>query len=696
MARARQLELNNFRTGFTLGAVARGFDVSFAARISNTGTSMNIASSAGLAASSKSMAGACMRRSTASRRIAGALLSVCASLAYAAPFNYVANYADGTVSVVDLSTNTVVATVPHAVAATSGAAAKPGIGLGPLGVALNPAGTRGYVVNYGDSTDLKTPGTVAVIDTDPTSPTLNTVIASITVGIRPEIVAFSPNGTLAYVTNSVGNTVSVIDTTANKETAKIATTGVPIGVAFTPDGKKAYVTLADKSRVAVIDTATNAVSSTTIALSYSNPIGIVINAAGTLAYVADFGLAEATPARAGAVSVIDLSKNTEVAAIPVGVGPTGIAISPDGSRVYVTNYVGGTVSVIDTSTNKMIAQALTGLGPLGISLDSNATFAYINNSSSNTVSIFDLTANVVRGPVSVGSAPNYSAVTSSAALSVNLNQRGLNGAWYNQSTSGQGFYIDALPDTNGPGNGVLSAGWFTYDVTAAGGQRWYWLQGAVSSANPVASLTIYRGTGGNFNAAPAVTAVAVGQATLTFVDCTHGVLRYAFSDGSNRAGFIGLTRLTGNATCTTAGDSGPLVGTAQYSGSWYNPSTSGQGLVVNVDATQPAGTSLFGGWFTYAPNGQQIGGGASQSWFALQSGAGQGNSFAANIFAGTGGVFMTPPDSNFNSTQVGTANIVFTSCTAMSVTYNFSAGVNQGLSGTMSLARLGPAPPGCQ
>jgi len=660
---------------------------------------MKNASSVELATSPQGMAGAVgfgARGWSSSRILVGALMALCAPLVCAAPFNYVANYAGNTVSVVDLSTNTVVATVPQAVAATSTAAATAGIGLGPLGVAINPAGTRVYVANYGDSTDLKTPGTVAVIDADQTSATLNKVIATITVGVRPEIIAFNPSGTLAYVTNSVGNTVSVIDTTANKETTKLAVGGVPIGVAFTPDGKKAYVTLADKSRVAVIDAIANTVSSTTIPLSYSNPIGIAINSAGTFAYVADFGLAEASPAQAGAVSVIDLSKNAEVAAIPVGLGPTGIALSPDGSRVYVANYVGGTVSVVDATTNKMIAQTLSGVGSLGISVDSNGTFAYVNNSGSNSVTVLDLATNVASGAISVGSSPNYGAVTSSAGLSVNLNQRGLNGAWYNPSASGLGFYVDSLPDTNGPGNGTLNAGWFTYDVTAAGGQRWYWLQGAVTSTNPVATLTIYTGTGGNFNTAPPVSAVAVGQATLKFVDCLHGVLRYSFSDGSGRTGFFGLTRLTGNATCTPAGDSGPVAGGAQYSGSWYNPNTSGQGLVLTIDPTQSAGPSLYGGWFTYAPNGQQIGGGASQSWFALQSSqVGQGNTYAANIYSGSGGVFMgvgVKP----TITNVGTANVVFTSCTTMSLTYNFTAGVNQGLSGTMSLARLGPPPTGCQ
>ncbi|GAA2334935.1 hypothetical protein [Streptomyces cuspidosporus] len=35
--------------------------------------------------------------------------------------------------------------------------------------------------------------------------------------------------------------------------------------------------------------------------------------------------------------------------IPVGLGPIGIAMAPDGAHAYVTNFGSGTVSVIDTA-----------------------------------------------------------------------------------------------------------------------------------------------------------------------------------------------------------------------------------------------------------------------------------------------------------------------------------------------------------
>ena len=59
------------------------------------------------------------------------------------------------------------------------------------------------------------------------------------------------------------------------------------------------------------------------------------------------------------VSVIDTTTNIVVATVGVGRGPFFVAITPDGSRAYVTNrnfiVTPGTVSVIDTATNIVVA-----------------------------------------------------------------------------------------------------------------------------------------------------------------------------------------------------------------------------------------------------------------------------------------------------------------------------------------------------
>src|SRR6516165_8918255 len=56
------------------------------------------------------------------------------------------------------------------------------------------------------------------------------------------------------------------------------------------------------------------------------------------------------------VTVINTITNKVVTTIEVGLAPSGVAVAPDGTKVYVANEtVNGTVSVIDTATNAVSA-----------------------------------------------------------------------------------------------------------------------------------------------------------------------------------------------------------------------------------------------------------------------------------------------------------------------------------------------------
>ena len=63
-------------------------------------------------------------------------------------------------------------------------------------------------------------------------------------------------------------------------------------------------------------------------------------------------------------ALIDTATNTVSATMPVGLNPTGVAVNPDGSKVYVANLNANTVSVIDTPTNIVIATIPVGSQPV--------------------------------------------------------------------------------------------------------------------------------------------------------------------------------------------------------------------------------------------------------------------------------------------------------------------------------------------
>ena len=77
------------------------------------------------------------------------------------------------------------------------------------------------------------------------------------------------------------------------------------------------------------------------------------------------------------VSVIDTATNTVIATIPVGSHPQGVAVTPDGSRVYVANQGAvegvGTVSVISTATNTVTGIPIpVGSYPFGLAVTRTA------------------------------------------------------------------------------------------------------------------------------------------------------------------------------------------------------------------------------------------------------------------------------------------------------------------------------------
>ncbi len=68
------------------------------------------------------------------------------------------------------------------------------------------------------------------------------------------------------------------------------------------------------------------------------------------------------------VSVIKTSNNTVVKRVRVGGGPSGVAITPNGSDAYVTNGDSNTVSVIKTSTNMVVKTVRVGDFPAGVAI----------------------------------------------------------------------------------------------------------------------------------------------------------------------------------------------------------------------------------------------------------------------------------------------------------------------------------------
>ena len=80
------------------------------------------------------------------------------------------------------------------------------------------------------------------------------------------------------------------------------------------------------------------------------------------------------------VYVIDTSSNTVTSSISVSGGATGVAISADGSKLYVSNGANNTVSAFNTSDNSAIGSPISvGTYPRGIAFTPDGSYAYVAN-----------------------------------------------------------------------------------------------------------------------------------------------------------------------------------------------------------------------------------------------------------------------------------------------------------------------------
>ena len=70
-----------------------------------------------------------------------------------------------------------------------------------------------------------------------------------------------------------------------------------------------------------------------------------------------------TEGAAASVSVVDVARQAVIDSIVVGRRPWGIALSPDGRRLYTADGRSNSVSVIDTKTRKVIAAIPVGERP---------------------------------------------------------------------------------------------------------------------------------------------------------------------------------------------------------------------------------------------------------------------------------------------------------------------------------------------
>ncbi len=166
----------------------------------------------------------------------------------------------------------------------------------------------------------------------------------------PFFVTTSPDGSMLYICNQSGHSVTFVDARTQKVVGEIAVGVQPEAAAPTPDNSFLYVCNAESDNVSVIDIARKQVVKEIKVGDW--PSGIKISKDGKTAYVACSGSMWNT------VDVIDTGRMEKVRSIFTSdYGPRTLDISPDGKTIAVVldtcGSINRSVNFIDLASGKV-------------------------------------------------------------------------------------------------------------------------------------------------------------------------------------------------------------------------------------------------------------------------------------------------------------------------------------------------------
>ena len=178
------------------------------------------------------------------------------------------------------------------------------------------------------------------------------------VGSVPKVVEITPDNKYVLVANWCSYTVSVISIEQNKVVKTVKIGRYPRGIAINNDSSKAYVAEMGGNRIHVINLQDFSTSFIPIG---SNPRAIVLSPDNSTMYV--------TMNLSGRVASWDLVSNKPGKSVRTGEAARSLAISGDGSALYVVNYKSDTMSRVRTNDMKVTQNIKVCDEPIGITYD---------------------------------------------------------------------------------------------------------------------------------------------------------------------------------------------------------------------------------------------------------------------------------------------------------------------------------------
>ena len=343
---------------------------------------------------------------------------------------------------------------------------------------------------------------------------------------RPQDIIFLEHRGSAIVSNLLGNNITEYDAESGAFIRVWASgIGQPTRMEIGPGNLLYVVQWAGNGRVWRYDLDGNFVDEFTT-VGVSNSIGMDWDAQGNL-YVASFDQAH--------IRRFDPDGNDLGLFVSTNLqGPTNIAFEDDGN-LLVLDWSGQSVKRFDASGN-FLGVVVAAIGePEGLVLLDNGEFL-VGHGSASSVPRYGPNGAFIGNLVAPGSGglakPNAVRIRGRGFV-VNA---GLNDAWFNPDTPGQGFFFNVFPELN-----LVFIAWFTYDVerppqdvqAILGEPGHRWITGIGPFDGDTVNISLELTQGGVFDSGdpPVQQSDAYGTMSITFHDCATATVEYSIPDG---------------------------------------------------------------------------------------------------------------------------------------------------------------------
>jgi DNA-binding beta-propeller fold protein YncE len=246
-------------------------------------------------------------------------------------------------------------------------------------------------------------------------------------GGAPTSIALLGGGTaLVTPTGPDASEASLIELSSDRVLAQVPLDVAAFSAVTAPDSQTAYLGTND-GRVLEFDVASSSVTgSIDLGVPKSRANHLALNAAGTLLYASSF--------TTGTISEIDLASSSVARLLIVGGEPQGIAVSLDGTELYVadessTGHINVYNLIAHTLESSIASGATSSLGgPFGLAMSPDGATVYvgvIDTEGPGLIQVIDASTRTIQRTInSCGSVPRRIAFGFSGGLAVIADETG--------------------------------------------------------------------------------------------------------------------------------------------------------------------------------------------------------------------------------------------------------------------------------